>query len=293
MNIQRALLLINLAFITLGAYFAAGLFYQICEAMIQPEPQIAKTQSMVASNNRRFQKPFNFYRPVLQRDLFKAHSKSTASTGNMLPIDREAPATSLELKLWGTVTGNTDKSYAVIEDVKKRQQNLYRVGDPIQNATVKAIFKEEVILSRNGRNEKLKIEDIKTGRPKHRRSYNRTSYRGVPSSGTVRKQRITLRRGMINEAIQDVSTLMTQIKINPHRGSDGNPDGLSVSNIKPNSIFRRMGLRNGDILKSVDGQSIQSVDDALKLYDNLKNANNVSVVIQRRGRERNLEYNIR
>jgi general secretion pathway protein C len=86
---------------------------------------------------------------------------------------------------------------------------------------------------------------------------------------------------------------MTQVKITPKMGEDGEQEGLSMSNIKPNSIFRRMGLRNGDVLQSVDGQQIQSVDDALKLYDSLKSADKVSVQIQRRGTERTIEYNIR
>ena len=98
---------------------------------------------------------------------------------------------------------------------------------------------------------------------------------------------------MINDAIEDVSKLMTQVKITPKMGEDGQQEGLAMSNIKPNSIFRRMGLRNGDVLKSVDGQSIQSVDDALKLYDQLKSADKVSVQIMRRGAERTIEYNIR
>ena len=92
---------------------------------------------------------------------------------------------------------------------------------------------------------------------------------------------------MIDDAIQDVSKLMTDVKIQP------NEAGLALSQIKPNSIFRRMGLRNGDVLKSVDGQEIHSVDDALKLYESLKSADSVSVVLQRRGTERTINYNIR
>ena len=92
---------------------------------------------------------------------------------------------------------------------------------------------------------------------------------------------------MIDDAIQDVSKLMTEIKIQPHES------GLALSDIKPNSIFRRMGLRNGDVLRSVDGQEIHSVDDALKLYESLKSADNVNVVLQRRGSERTINYNIR
>ena len=97
---------------------------------------------------------------------------------------------------------------------------------------------------------------------------------------------------MIDEAMGDVSKLMTEIAIVPHM-EDGQPAGLAMSKIKPNSIFRRMGLRNGDILKGVDGQEIRSVDDALKLYENLKEASSVNVQILRMGQQYNIDYNIR
>ena len=93
--------------------------------------------------------------------------------------------------------------------------------------------------------------------------------------------------------MNDVSQLATQISITPHISEDGGPDGLALKNIKPNSIFRRMGLRNGDILTGVDGQEIQTVDDALKLYENLKSASGVQVQILRRGQERTIDYSIR
>ena len=54
-----------------------------------------------------------------------------------------------------------------------------------------------------------------------------------------------------------------------------------------------MGLRNGDVLRSVDGQEIRSVDDALRLYENLKNSDSVTVELERRGRNRTINYNIR
>jgi general secretion pathway protein C len=71
------------------------------------------------------------------------------------------------------------------------------------------------------------------------------------------------------------------------------PSGLALSSIKPNSIFRRMGLRNGDVITGVDGREISSVDDALRLVDNLKSASTVSVQLKRRGRQKDIEYHIR
>jgi general secretion pathway protein C len=54
-----------------------------------------------------------------------------------------------------------------------------------------------------------------------------------------------------------------------------------------------MGLRNGDVLVAVDGQALTSVDQAYKLYEDLKTSDTASVQINRRGRSTNIEYRIR
>ena len=72
--------------------------------------------------------------------------------------------TNLKLTLWGTVTGQDKRSYAVIEDSKAREQNLYRTGDSIQNAVVKLILREKVVLRVGDRDEILAMEEIRARR---------------------------------------------------------------------------------------------------------------------------------
>lgn len=293
MTIQRAITLANLALIALGAYFAAGLFYQIWGIGLQSsEPAIAEESAVSRRSENIVQKPYRAYQPIHQRDLFKTQ-KAPVTPAKKTDVNLEnMEETKLKLKLWGTVTGLTEKSYAVIENTQKREQNLYRVGDSIENATLKMIFKSKVVLSVNGKDEVLAMEEMVSGTP-NRHVRTGSAERIAPPTGGIRKQRVSLRRNMIDDAMSDVSKLMTQIRISPKMGEDGQQEGLAMSNIKPNSIFRRMGLRNGDVLKSVDGQEIQTVDDALKLYESLKSADKVAVQIQRRGRDRTIEYNIR
>ena len=116
--------------------------------------------------------------------------------------------TNLKLKLWGTVTGNKEEAYAVIEESGKRQQNLYRVGDSIQNATVKLILREKIVLSVNGKDEILDIEKaVSRGR---KAAIASKTASGARRAGTaqrpLRAQKITLRRSQIETALQDEST---------------------------------------------------------------------------------------
>jgi general secretion pathway protein C len=233
--------------------------------------------------------PISAYQAILDRNLFNTRSTSESQAGKVDVASLEE--TKLNLKLWGTVSGTGDGDYAVIEDVKAREQNLYRSGDAIQTATIKEIFREKVVLTVNGKDEVLQMQDLKSGNAAIR-SGGVPVRAGSPASGAVRAQRISLRRSYIEQSMTDVASLMTQVQIQPHM-ENGVPAGLALSSIKPNSIFRRMGLRNGDIISGVDGTEISSVDDALRLVDSLKSASTLSVQLKRRGREKNIEYRIR
>jgi general secretion pathway protein C len=280
---------VNLVCIAASAYVAVDGFYGTVTARLAVKPVSAKQDVYRVGETDMATRPLSAYKAVLDRNLFNTRSASAPSTGKVDVASLEE--TKLNLKLWGTVSGADGGDYAVIEDVKAREQNLYRTGDAIQTATVKEIFREKVVLTVNGKDEILQMQELTSGKSISRPG-GLPARAGTASSSKVRAQRISLRRSYIEQSMTDMATLMTQVQILPHM-ENGVPAGLSLSSIKPNSIFRRMGLRNGDIITGVDGAEISSVDDALKLVDNLKSSSNLSVQLKRRGREKNIEYRIR
>lgn len=280
----------NLLLITIAAYFAVDGFYQTATTGLSGPPMSESRSAFPVGDAEAAVKPISAYQAVLDRNLFNTRGEGTSQP---TPVDVESlEATTLNLKLWGTVTGTAEGDYAVIEDVKSREQNLYRVGDAIQSATVKEIFREKVILSVNGKNEVLEMEDPSSIKGPVRPAGLPTRQATAGLTGVIRTQRISLRRSYIEQSMTDMATLMSDVQIQPHM-EDGVAAGLSLSSIKPNSIFRRMGLRNGDVITGVDGNEISTVDDALKLVDSLKSASSLTVQLKRRGRERNIQYMIR
>ena len=280
---------VNLLCITVSAYVVVDGFYGTLSARLVRSPMSTQQNVYRVGDTVTTNRPLATYNAILERNLFNTRSNSEPQTGK---VDVESlEATKLNLKLWGTVSGTGDGDYAVIEDVKAREQNLYRSGDAIQTATVKEIYREKVVLTVDGKDEVLQMEELESGKAPFRPG-GLPVRAGVPSSGSVRAQRISLRRSYIEQSMTDVASLMTQVQIQPHM-ENGVPAGLALSSIRPNSIFRRMGLRNGDVIAGVDGTEITSVDDALKLVDSLKSASNLSVQLKRRGQEKNIEYIIR
>lgn len=298
MIIQRVIIILNLALLTVGAYLGVDIFYRVIGIQMDSATPLSAESADTIPEKQRERQPLSYYRAVLERDLFDTVSEPLPVQATEEVKVEELERTQLKLKLWGTVSGEDGedtRAYAVIEDTQKREQNLYRVGDSVQNATIKKILRAKVIISVEGKDEVLAMEELAQGAGPPSRSVSnrsRTIARSDAQPTVRRTQRVSLRRNMINDAMQDISKLMTEITIQPHL-EDGQPAGLALQNIKPNSIFRRMGLRNGDVIMGVDGQDIRSVDDALKLYENLKASDNVNVQLKRRGQERTINYNIR
>ncbi|MFZ0243446.1 MAG: type II secretion system protein GspC [Desulfobacterales bacterium] len=288
---KQIFIFLNLLLIGAIVYFGVSTFFTVTSAHLDQTPPAAETGTAPVTPERGSQRPLSDYNPVVERNLFDTKATAEATTKNVDVDDLEQ--TSLKLKLWGTVTGPPEEAYAVIEEAGKKEQNLYRVGDAIQEATVKMILREKIILTVQGKDEVLEIEKAAGPGGKGGRT---VAGRPVPAQGVdqapVRTQRITLRRNQIESAVQDVAQLMDQVNIRPHF-NQGQPDGMMFSRIRPNSIFMRMGLRNGDIITGVNGRSIATVDDALSFYDGLKSAENVTVDIKRGGRPRTIEYNIK
>ena len=77
--------------------------------------------------------------------IYSKQKQGPAAAAEKLDIESLTP-TDLKLKLLGTVTGDEKEAYAVIEDTAVRRQNLYKIGDTIQNATLKMILREKVVL---------------------------------------------------------------------------------------------------------------------------------------------------
>ena len=129
MAVQRIILIINLVLLTLTAYLAAGLTYQFLGLRVQPAQSALITTPNSSTERRDHHKALNYYNALLERDLFKTKKAPQAPQVDKKIDFTNLEATQLKLKLWGTVAGLPDQTYAVIEDTRKREQQLYRVSE--------------------------------------------------------------------------------------------------------------------------------------------------------------------
>jgi general secretion pathway protein C len=298
--IQRYFTIANLLLITAGVYLCVSAFYTFVTARLDHGISSGDTANPTVSSTPVGPSylPFVDYASIAERNIFNSSDQEQAAAPEVEEtLNLEAlKETNLKLKLWGTVTGQNEGDYAVIEDAKAREQNLYRAGDTIQNAVVKLILREKVVLKVGENDEILAMEEnVGQGRrsPAARRDVQSPSSPGpaqkLPVSSYPRK--IRLQADQVEKAMENLGELMEQATLRPHI-EDGQSAGISITGIKPNAIFRKMRLRNGDIITGVNGDAIDSVEDAVKVVEQLSSGSDIQLQIKRRGREQSLDYNI-
>ena len=278
---QRFLTLFNLLALAVISFIAVNLFYLIATAHLRGVDIQKSASSQLPDVKERGKFPLDYYRTIIDRDIFNSGEEVLQETGAEDLDDLEP--TSLKVALLGTVVGGQGYAFAVIEEVNKRKQGLYKVGDSVQGAAVKRILRGKVVLRVNDKDEILTMEEEAASRPE-------TEYVGSPD---VEKEAIIeVRRSDVDESLKNVHQLLTQARIRPHF-SDGKPDGLAVSNIRPGSFFAKLGLRNGDIVQGINGRNIKSPDDVMDVYQKLKSGSRVALQVMRKGEEKIINYQFR
>jgi general secretion pathway protein C len=85
---------------------------------------------------------------------------------------------------------------------------------------------------------------------------------------------------------------MTQLRAVPEV-EDGHAAGFRLFQIKDDSVFRRLGLENGDVVQRVNGQAVADPATLLAFLQRLQTEPRVALQIRRGSERRTLVYDLR
>ena len=241
-------------------------------------------------------KPYAEYQAIARRDLFQTPKDKTPSAAE---IDLAVlKPTELKLKLWGTITGEDGLTRAVIEDQTKNEQAFFRAGEEVASAKIKMILREKVVLAVNGEDEILEIEQP-TGRggpgmaaravPVRPNVSPATAPRPVASQVPPAPRTIRMKLARLGPISDDPEDWVKDATAAPFVSDEGE-SGLMINRITPSSPLRRLGIRNGDVVTSVNDQSVAELSDIFETLLDVSEGETLSLNLKRRGRERQIDF---
>jgi general secretion pathway protein C len=295
-------ILLNLLALFVITYIVVDTFYRVIgiELHQMGGPKVVALKEVEMRGKKSLAVPV--YTKIVERNIFGATEKVEA-----VPVEEVGPIetleeTSLQLSLHGTIVGDPANARAIILDQRKRSQDIYRVGDSVQEAQIRQILRGKVILRHGEKDEILIMVEGKNSpqpaaRVNSRRRPGRQTRRPaqtIPleeSSGEIEEITIPIAKDVLQNSMNDLNDLMTQVRVRPYFRR-GKPEGLIVSQIKSGSIFAKLGLMNGDIIANVNGKQMSSPEEAFQFYNSLKSGKAVSIEITRRGKKKMFTYDI-
>jgi len=249
------------------------------------------------------------YRVIEQRNLFNAHPKPPPTTAPLAaaPVEAAAPPPAaalplLQLTLLGTAVVEDGQSLAMIE--LERELKVVREGQAVtEGATLTQVLADRIRVDRQGTIQEYLLYPPVTAAPaapQSRRGRGRAPppepvAEAAPGEETVRpvgddKWLIDSRE--VEEATANMSRLLTQVRVVPNF-TDGQPDGFKVFAIRPGSLFAKIGLQNGDVLKRINGVEISGPEQAFEAYQRLKDETSIQIDLSRNNENRSFAYEIR
>lgn len=270
---------LTVATVLLLAYSMAQWTWQI---FTPPQtPVVASASALAQANSATLD-----IQDLLAGHLFGKAALSVAPTA--APVE-EIPESSLNMILTGVVAAGDD-SLALIR-VNDEPETPFAIGDELTRGVIlQAVYPDRAIIERRGVTEALLLEDaaasllqspVREARPQPTRAGG-----GIQAQGN---NTFTIDRATLNQQLRD-QDLFRQALMVPNAGG-----GFLVRQIQPGSLYEKLGLKVGDVIRGVNGRSVNTVDQVLEVYQQLGGVDELTGVqleVMRAGQIQQLQYTI-
>ena len=272
---------VSLLLVILTGYFSATLFLNILSRKFITAPQMAVVKKAIPEKEKT--KTIDEYLQNLKALFPEAVSTTSASQGEGASGGGQDEQQNAAMKLVATILGD-GSSLAVINVANKDE--VVGEGQTVGQYTVKEITKNLVMLENGGREMTLKMKFGEPDEPKTSPQASRSTQVAQTSPGVDIRE---LSRREFEELTNPPDKVARDIGFAPV-SRDNRPYGIQLTFVKPGSLFQKLGFLPGDILKTVNKKPVYSPEDAMMVYQMMKNEDTVDFSVDRGGRFTQIQF---
>ena len=236
--------------------------------------------------------PVEDYSAIVEQDIFgkpaSALRINKSLRGNGVGMTLSA-GQELGLALLGTVAGSREISRAIIKDLKTNELSLYKTGDTVATAHIQSIEKDVVVLLHQGQR---KILDLGTRESKLDNADDAQAALSTnPTKAVVTNQPAKFRT-TIGDKPSDIEIILTRAVIEPYV-IDGQVEGLKLTGLENIRGAKELGLKNGDVIRAVDGHRVTSKQKAYQIFKKAKSQATTNIELLRDNKTKTLSFSLR
>ncbi|UCD49847.1 MAG: hypothetical protein JSW27_20245 [Phycisphaerales bacterium] len=276
----------------------AVLLYVAIEAVITPFQRGAglKPKAVAGGERPLVQTPVESqtqtppdYTVILDNDVFGGSEQPAETEATSTPtvaVPTLPSAEKLGLRLQGVVAGGPLTSRAIIQDVKTKQTMPYRIGDSVASATIESIESDRVVLLHRGRKAVLQMHVVTSpaGPAAAETQEKPASVAKKPATSDQQLPQPSARLGYVEEVFRKAT-------IEPYV-QDGQTEGLRITGLEATPLTKLFGLRNGDIVQSVNGQTLNSKQKAFQVLKKARTQPRIDLKLLRDRETKELSFDL-
>ena len=250
--------------------------------------------------------PLSSYSIIATRNMFGVSDQADSS--EVVSANPDAlPESNLNLVLLGTVMNSDQKSVAIIKNSDNSKVNGYKSGEKIDIITSEDVKLMDVknckaVIQRKTKGqETIKCKNLTdlasvggNQRATSKKSTKAISKRNQKSQKDNPKQinkisdnEYEVERELLEDLLSDPTKIVQQARVIPQ------DDGLRFFGIRSNSIFWKIGIKNGDTLHSINNVALNDIERALGVFEELRDLNSFTINLTRAGQKHTYEYTVK
>lgn len=204
------------------------------------------------------------------------------------------------------------KGFVTINERGNRTTTILSSGETYKSVKLLKVFSKYALFEEDGTEYKIELNSAAT--VERQKAVTTPTTGATPSVQPVStpqtSQTVPHRAELVSEKIQQIGnkTVVKKDLLEEYtKNSDkiwrdislkenltnGKIDGFTINKIKRGSNFEKLGLKSGDILKSVNNVELKSYDDAMKIYKKVGNMSALNMKIIRGNETMELGYEIK
>lgn len=198
-----------------------------------------------------------------------------------------------------------EQSFAAITDAAGAVL-LYGEGQTVDDRTIYMISRERVFLQPSGADlcfigmfeEAQRVATARPVVPAISVTRAEPAGEGVEASELdtniqqLSETSYVINRTLVDRLLANQAELMRTARVIPHE-VDGRVVGVKIYGIRRSSLLGRLGIQNGDMLRTINGFDLSAPDSVLEAYTRLRTADRLSLTLERRGQSTSMDYQIR
>lgn len=230
------------------------------------------------------------FQVILRRNLFDSQAAGQSAeqidlTARQLNQQSVAPVrTNEKLSLIGTVVAGED-SLALIQIGSKA--GVFHLEDELApGIVVMDIARQMVVLRDRGVRRELVLKKQLEPQAKRIRQGQGPPRQGVVAMG---ENRWRVSAATAQAARANLNKLLQSARMIP-QVQNGQTIGFKLVELERGSLLEQVGLRVGDILVEINQVELNSPEKALQIFQQVREANNISLGLVRSGQRKTFEY---